>query len=130
MHHHQNHLHTTSSTCTNRTNCSIDITREGPLVEFHAMKNSSFMDCRFEKPGISKPGIDPALRLSGECRNIRLLGCYFSNTPKHLGRRPPLIDAPDCSDLSLLSNSFPASSPIFSVEPDYRARLNVNLADR
>ena len=110
--------------------CSIDITRDGPLVELHAMKDCSFMDCRFEKAGLSRPGVHPALRLSGECRNIRLFGCYFSNSIEHLGRRPPLIDAPDCAGLSLLSNSFPESSPIFSVEPDYRAHLNVNLDDR
>ena len=109
--------------------CTIDITRDGPLVELHSTWDSSFMDCRFEKAGLSRPGVHPALRLPGECRNIRLLGCYFSNTTEYQGRRPALIDAQDCSGLSLLANSFPAGSPVFGSNADYRALLNVHLDD-
>ena len=116
---------------TSFTDCSFDVSRRTALVDVNDSWNVSFVNCRFEDPGLSDPGNHPAVRLRGGAYNIRFIANYFNNTQKSgsSGQYPDVIQIDDATGVNLISNSFPSASPAVTENSDYNALMNTNLGD-
>ena len=99
---------------TSFTDCSFDVSRRAALVDVNDSWNVSFVNCRFEDSGLSDAGAHPAVHLHGGSYNIRFLANYFNNTQKSgsSGQYPDIIHIDDATGVNLISNSFPAASPL------------------
>ncbi len=116
------------STGLSLTDCSLDITRDGPLLMLNGCRDISLIGNRFEAPGKTLTGVHSSIQLVGGCRNVRLFGCFFGNTTPRNDTWPPIIDAGDTENLVLVANTFPRSSPPL-LATSWQSAMNTGLPD-